>query len=113
MRFLVLVLLVSLARPVAAQRIPQSPFTAARIEAGTHRTPVTALDTAGIQETHWLAGAITGAVLLGVLGGFLATSWCSDNENSSCFAYTVEGALFGGFLGFGFGSLAGGQASKQ
>ena len=114
MRFLVLVLLVSLAHPVAAQRVPQPPFAPLLAGAAMHRT--TALDSAAIPKTHWLEGALFGGAALGLLFAEGAAGFCADTDSGgghNCGLATVEGFFLGAGLGFTIGGLIGGQFPKR
>ena len=117
--FVALVLLVGTVSPVRAQRVVRTPLATQHMPAwpaSAARLPVLfhssrpALDSTAIHPTHWLAGAIVGGVLVGLVG----TGFCRLGDGEGSFGCDVATfVLFGGAIGVPVGALIGGQFPKS
>jgi uncharacterized protein YcfJ len=67
------------------------------------------------RRTHWADGAIVGAILTGILSGYLAHGLCgmSDEAHHSCTGALLGGAAIGAVIGGTLGGLIGGLFPEE
>ncbi len=110
---LIVLALVVLAKPAAAQRVTP-PITTAAILLPTRFGSDLRTGPASPPPTYWLEGGVIGGFGLGFLGAALGGGLCGySDQQKSCTGATVSGAVFGAGLGFIVGGIIGGQIPKH
>ena len=114
---LLCLLLLCLARPLAAQGPRVTRFETAAIfpipalsAAGLNLTRAWASDSLPRRRTYWLEGGVVGGVLLGLVG----TQFCGQGTSRPGLGcYVPAFAFIGGVVGFPLGALIGHQFVKR
>ena len=100
-------------RPWSASSAPQLGFAPFGAAARPARSPL-AIDTAAIPKTHWKAGGLIGAGVLGVLTAAIGVGLCGlDSPCDEPVLPALGGFAIGAVTGFGLGALIGGQFPQR
>ena len=109
---LIVLALVVLAKPAAAQRVTP-PITTAAIRLPT-RFAADLRNPTSPPPTYWLEGGVIGGFGLGFLGAALGGGLCGYSDSQEdCTGATISGAVFGAGLGFIVSGIIGGQIPKH
>jgi hypothetical protein len=99
--------------PLGAQRLAPVVLTSTTIagSAAPSRIPVPAA-----APSHWLEGAVIGALITGALGASLAGGLCGDADSGgsgqNCSLRALGGFVIGAVPGFTIGGIVGGAIPK-